>query len=206
MIGGWAKTLLTPRRRLAGLIAFTTLALLLVWPFTEAGRFLVPLMPFLLVGATEGIAELASLVAPRRARDWAIRIVLAASIPYTAYSVVSGRALAQRRTQADFDAACRWIAEHATRPGPILTRHPGEVFWQTGRQAVAPDATDPEAIIAMIGRLGIAYLLIDDDRYANVGPNLLARYLARFPDRIAQVWPGRPGAASVRVFEVRRGD
>jgi hypothetical protein len=206
LIGGWTKTLQTPRRRLAGLIAFITLALLLVWPFTEAGRFLVPLVPFMLVGATEGIGELAALVAPRRARDWALGIVLAASIPYTAYSVVSGRALAQRQTHAHFDAACRWITEDATRPGPILTRHPGEVFWQTGRQAVAPDATDPEAISAMIGRLGVAYLLIDDDRYANAGPNLLARYLARFPDRIAQVWPGRPGAASVRVFEVQRGD
>jgi hypothetical protein len=206
LIGGWTKTLRTLRRRLAGLIAFITLALLLVWPFTEAGRFLVPLVPFLLVGATEGIAELASLVTPRRARDWALAIVLAASIPYTAYCMVSGRAFAQRRTQADFDAACRWITEHATRPGPILTRHPGELFWQTGRQAVAPDTTDPKAITAMIGRLGVAYLLIDDDRYANAGPNLLAGYLARFPDHIAQVWPEKPGTGSVRVFEVRRGD
>jgi len=45
----------TPRRRLAGLIALFTLALLLVWPFTEAGRFLFPIVPFLLVGATEAL-------------------------------------------------------------------------------------------------------------------------------------------------------
>ena len=204
LIGGWAKTLRTPRRRLAGLIAFTTLALLLVWPFTEAGRFLVPLVPFLLVGATEGVAELASLVAPRRARDWALGIVLAASIPYTAYSAVSGRALAQRRTHAEFDAACRWIAEHTTRPGPVLTRHPGEVFWWTGRQASAPDSLDPRAIDHLIGRLGIAYLLIDDDRYANAGLNPLDRYLRQFPDHVALVWPRNQGAAPVRVFEVLR--
>ena len=178
---------------------------MLVWPFTEAGRFLVPLVPFLLVGATEGIADLLAPVAPRRARDWALGIVLAASIPYAAYSAVSGRALAQRRTHADFDAACRWIAEHATRPGPVLTRHPGEVFWQTGRQAIPPDAPDPEAIDHLIGRLGIAYLLIDDDRYANAGPNPLGRYVRRFPDHVALVWERNQGTAPVRVFEVRRG-
>ena len=55
MILGWAIALKTHRRRLASLVAFATLALLLVWPFTEAGRFLVPLVPFLLVGATEGL-------------------------------------------------------------------------------------------------------------------------------------------------------
>ena len=166
---------------MAGLITFTTLALLLVWPFTEAGRFLVPLVPFLLVGATEGIAGLLAPLARRRARDWAVGIVLAASIPYAAYSVVSGRAVAQRRTHADFDAACLWIAEHATRPGPVLTRHPGEVYWQTGRQAIPPDAPDPEAIDHLIGRLGIAYLLIDDDRYAKAGLNPLGRYVRAVP-------------------------
>ena len=94
LIWGSVRTLRTPRRRLAGLIIFTTLALLLVWPFTEAGRFLVPLVPFLLVGATEGISNLLASLAPRRAGDRALGIVLAASIPYAAYSAVSGRALA----------------------------------------------------------------------------------------------------------------
>jgi hypothetical protein len=189
---------------LAGIIVFTTLALLLVWPFTEAGRFLVPLVPFLLVGATEGIAELASLAAPRRARGWALGLVLAASIPYPAYSVASGRALAQRQTHADFDAACRWIADHATRSGPVMTRHPGEVFWQTGRQAVASPTIAPAAFVLLIDRLGIAYLLIDDDRYANASPNLLDFYVKRFPDRFVLAWPETHSTAPVRVFEVLR--
>ena len=104
-----------PRRRLAGLVAFTTLALLLVWPFTEAGRFLIPLVPFLLVGATEGLARLMALAGIRRPRDWAVGIVLVVSVPYAAYAVVTGRAAAQRRTHADFDAACQWICP-AGRP------------------------------------------------------------------------------------------
>jgi hypothetical protein len=205
LIWGAMRTLRSPRRRLAGLTLFTTLALLLAWPFTEAGRFLVPLMPFLLVGATEGIAGLLAPLARRRARGWALGTVLAVSIPYAAYSVVSGRAIAQRHIHADFDTACLWIAEHATRPGPVLTRHPGEVYWQTGRQAVPLESPDPEAIDHLIGRLGIAYLLIDDDRYAKAGLNPLDRYVRRLPDHVALVWEGNQGAAPVRVFEVRQG-
>jgi hypothetical protein len=206
MIWGWVRILQTPRRRLAGLIAFTTLALLLAWPFTEAGRFLVPLVPFLLVGATEGIVLLVTRLTRRHARDWAVAMILVASIPYTAYGIVSGRALAQRWLHVDFDAACRWIAAHAIRPGPILTRHPGELFWQTGRQAIAPDSDDPTAVASQVHRFGVAYLLIDGDRYARAGPNPLDHFVERFPGRVALIWQGSQGTAPVRIFEVLRGD
>ena len=201
---GGRKTLRTPRRRLAGLIAFTTLALLLVWPFTEAGRFLVPLVPFLLVGATEGIARarVAGGTAARPGlghRDRPGRLD-----PLRGLQRRFRPRPRERRTHADFDAACRWIAEHATHPGPVLTRHPGEVFWRTGRQASRAQRVDPRAIDHLIGRLGIAYLLIDDDRYANAGLNPLGRYLRQFPDHVALVWPRNQGTAPVRVFEVLR--
>jgi hypothetical protein len=205
VIWGWVRTLRTPRRRLAGLIALATLPLLAAWPFTEAGRLLVPLLPFVLVGAIEGIAALLALRAPRRARRWTALILLTVSVPYNAYSILSGRAGAQRGTHAGFDAACLWITEHATRPGPVLFRHPGEVFWQTGRQAVAPDSPDPDAIARLIDRFGVAYLLIDDDRYARAGPSPLGRYVERFPDHVALVWQADPGPAQVRVYEVLRG-
>jgi hypothetical protein len=54
IILGWCRTLRSVRRRIAGLVPLCTLLLLLAWPFTEAGRFLVPLVPFLLVGAVVG--------------------------------------------------------------------------------------------------------------------------------------------------------
>jgi Dolichyl-phosphate-mannose-protein mannosyltransferase len=203
MVWGWLHTLQTPRRRLAGIVAFTTLALLLVWPFTEAGRFLVPLVPFLLVGLTEGLSHALARAGLRRPRDWAVGIVLALSVPYAAYSVVNGRAHAQRRIHADFDAACQWIAQHATRPGPVLTRHPGEVFWQTVHPAVEPDSADPDAINRLIDRLGVTYLLIDEDRYVNAASSPLEQYVKRYPDRVAFVWGGNRGMATIRVFEVR---
>ena len=204
MIWGWARTLRTPRRRLAGLIALLTLAMLLVWPFTEAGRFLIPLVPFLLVGATEGLAHLMSLMRLRRARDWAAGMVLLASIPYAAYAITTGRAAAQQRIHADFDAACQWIAHDAMRPGLILTSHPGEVFWQTGRQAVGWDSTAPEAIGQLIDRLGIGYLLIDEDRYANAADDPLVQYVRRYPHRVTRVWSRSRGMTSIQIWKVSR--
>jgi len=202
MIWGWARSLRSPRRRLAGLIAFMTLALLLVWPFTEAGRFLIPLVPFLLVGATEGLARLIALAGIKCPRDWAVRMILIISVPYAAYAVVAGRAAAQRRSHADFDVACQWISRHAARPGLIMTHHPGEVFWQTSRQAVAPDSSDPDAIARRIDRLGIAYLLIDEDRFANAADSPLVQYVERYADRVVLVWSRSNGLASIQIWEI----
>jgi hypothetical protein len=203
---GWARTLRTPRRRLAGLTAIVTLALLLVWPFTEAGRFLIPLVPCLLVGAVEGLAALAARLRARvrvgRPRELAAAVVLAASLPYTGYALATNRAEAQRRTHADFDAACAWIAIEGTIAGPVLTRHPGEVYWQTGRKALAPASDDPEAIVKAVDRWRVAYLLIDAERYANAPANPLFRFIQDHPERVREVWSRDAGRSSIRVYEV----
>ena len=136
-------------------------------------------------------------------RDWAVATLLAASIPYTAYGVASGRAAASRRTHDDFDIACQWIARNGTRPGPVLMRHPGEVYWQTGRLTVPPD---PKAIDQQIGEFRVAYLLIDDARYANAEPNPLAHYVEQSPNRVRLVWEKNHEEAAVRIFEVLGGE
>jgi hypothetical protein len=202
LIWGWTTSLRSPRRRLAGLVAFVTLALLLVWPFQEAGRFLVPLVPFLLVGATEGLARLMALAKIKSPRVWAVAAILMVSVPYPAYAVVTGRAAAQRRTHADFDLACQWIASQADRPGLVMTLRPGEVYWQTTRHAVTPDSPDSGAIAERIDRLGIAYLLIDADRIANAPMNPLTRYVENYPDRVALLWSRSQGRALVQIWEV----
>ena len=155
------------RRRTAGLTAFATLAVLLVWPFTEAGRFLVPLVPCLLVGTLDGLAFIGAWWKFRRARIWAASAILAVSLPYATYAIVFARSEAQDRAFRAFDAACAWIAREATRSGPILARHPGEVFWATGRRSLYPSSDEPEYIDRLIDRFQVAYLLIDRDRYAN---------------------------------------
>jgi hypothetical protein len=224
---GWLRALRSPRRRLAGLVPLTTLGVLLVWPFTEAGRFLVPLVPFVLVGMVEGISVVLVSAARRgltirnpfskkktgftkatgfglaTPRVQAAAIALAVSIPYAAYAIVSGRADAQRRTHRSFDAACAWIVQHGERRGPILTRHPGEVYWRTGRQALAPVSGNTEAIAEQIARYRIAYLLIDEDRYARAPTNPLNLYVQTDPESVATVWQQAEGASSVSVVKTR---
>ena len=203
---GWLSTLKSSRRRLAGLTAMATLALLLVWPFTEAGRFLVPVVPFLLVGATEGLARILSIARTSHPRVWSSGMVLAASIPYAIYASGTGRAEAQRQTHADFDAACAWLTQHASRPGPVVTRYPGELYWQTGRLAVAAPSTDPESIDRLIDRLAVAYMLIDEDRFAQAAVDPLALYVDRYPGRSTQLWIKTRGTASIQIRQIVRPD
>jgi Dolichyl-phosphate-mannose-protein mannosyltransferase len=199
---GWARAIRSPRRRLAGWSSFAVLGLLVVWPFTEAGRFLIPLVPCILVGAVEGLAA----VIPRhwaRRRRLAAVLVLSASVPYAAYALITNRAESQRHTHADFDAACAWIARQVDVPGPVLTRHPGEVYWQTSRQVLSPTDADPESIERTIASRGVSYLLVDDDRYKNAPANPLARFVIERPERTREVWSSQSSRSPVRVYVVR---
>jgi hypothetical protein len=205
VVFGWVRAIRSPRRRLAGLYPLCTLGLLLVWPFTEAGRFLIPLLPCLLVGAVEGLAPLARLARLRRPRLWAAGAVLVASLPYAAYSLATDRAAAQRQTYRDFDAACAWIVRAGNQPGPILARHPGEVFWLTHRQALSAPSDDPAVIDPVIDQLHVSYLIIDKERYSKAPIGPLSLYVSRFPGRIREVWSSAPrGGASVVVYEIVR--
>jgi 4-amino-4-deoxy-L-arabinose transferase-like glycosyltransferase len=216
IVFGWIYALRRPRRRLAGLVPLCTLLVLLVWPFTEAGRFLIPLIPCILVGTVEGLARVWCGVGPglwigaRRARFIAAALVLAASLPYSAYALVTGKVRAAEASQRDFDAACGWLAARSDRPGPVLTRHPGEVHWQTGRQALEvatserPGDVDAgvEAIARTVDAYRVAYLLVDQERYAKAPPSPLARFVARFPDRVREVWSRESDRSAVAIYEV----
>jgi hypothetical protein len=218
IVGGWALALRRPRRRLAGLVPLCTLGILVVWPYTEAGRFLIPLIPNVLVGAVDGLAGLARPVKrmgwfqpqQSRFRLWAACLILAASVPYSAYMLGTGRARALKTTDRDFDAACDWIAAHADRPGPILSRHPGEVFWQTGRQSLEVpgpkgpgDAVDADAIERTIETYGVSYILIDHDRYTKAPTSPLAHFVVSRPDRVRKVWSRETEHSSVLIYEVQ---
>ena len=205
VIAGWLRSLRTPRRRVAGLVPLTTFPLLLAWPFTEAGRFLIPIVPFLLVGAVEGLAAVTARVGLRRSRDWAAGAVLILSIPYSVHALVNDRAGARRDIDRDFDAACVWIVQQGrSHPGPILSRHPGEVYWLTGRSGLAPRSDDPEATDHAIDRYRVAYLLIDEERYARAPASPLGRYVARHPERVRLVWQRKKDGTTITIYAVQR--
>ncbi len=195
---GWLRTLARPRRRLAGWSALCTMALLLVWPFTEAGRFLVPLIPMILVGALEGLVWISRRVGCRLSRVALALSLVALAAPYSVYAFVANRTAAERRLNAGFDAGCAWLARPERKVGPILTRYPGEVAWQTGREAVAPSGPEPHAIDAEIARYGVIYVLVDGARYANAPASPLEFHATTRPDRFREAWSG----GGVKVFEV----
>ena len=102
-------------------------------------------------------------------------------------------------------------ATMATRPGPILTRHPGEVFLATGRQALEVSTSEragepddqSDAIERTIDRYGVAYLLLDADRYLHAVPSPLSRFVVERPARVRLVFPTRDSDRSgVAIFEV----
>ena len=195
---GWVRLART-RRRLGGLIPLATFPLLLVWPFTEAGRFLIPLVPFILMGAVEGGAVGLRLLGARRPRLWASRLVLGVSLPYSIYAVATQRAAAERRTQGGFDAACAWVAAHPAPEGTVMARHPGDVAWLTGRLAVEIPPGGPAAIGAVIRRDRVAFLLIDAERYARSPANPLRDFVEADPST-RKVWDD---GGSTAVYEVR---
>lgn len=205
LVLGWTRALLVSRRRLAGLVAFTTLALLVVWPFTEAGRFLIPLVPMLLVGAVEGLNGLALRGGVRRFRIWAAWAVLVASVPYAGYAIATRRAEALRQTHRDFDAACAWLAQNGREAGLVLSRHPGEVYWQTGRQGMTVESTDPEVVRRQIDRERIAYLLIDEDRYVNAEDSPIRRFVEQYPARVERVWIRETSGSESVIYRVLAG-
>ena len=198
---GLLLTLRIPRRRLVGLTILATLVILLVWPFTEAGRFLIPLVPCLMVCAVEGLAACTLRWRIHQSRMWAAGAVLVLSLPFATYAIVTARADAQQRKYRAFDAACAWVSGDTTRSGPILTRHPGEVFWLTGRRSLSPSSDDPNQIDALINRFDVAYLLIDEDLYANSQVNPLSHYVARRSHQLREVWKSKAGATSVVIYE-----
>jgi hypothetical protein len=229
---GWIQLVRSPRRRLAGLVPLVTLPLLLIWPFTEAGRFLIPLVPFLLVGAHEGLSKiirtlyLRSRISPsplvgegnrgedrrtsaierptgpqatyRNNKRIIARLIVLSTLPYSLYNLAPGRFEGRRRVHAGFDAACAWIATDATQSGPVLARHPGEVYWQTGRLATEPGSDDLDALATQIRDEHIAYILDDPGRYANAPQTPLGRVAAERPTLVRKVFEG-----PVSVYEVQ---
>ncbi|WP_169972649.1 glycosyltransferase family 39 protein [Tautonia rosea] len=200
---GLVRAFRSSRRRLAGLVVVCNLALLLIWPFTEAGRFLIPLVPPLLVVALEGMTTIVRRINPTRLhpRTLAAALLLALATPYSLYAALTGRAEAERRLQGVVDPAFTWIAESGDRPGPIMTIYPAEAFWFTGRPGLTslPLKGEPD-VAGQIDRYGVAYLVATESRFARALDDPISQFVADHPDRVELRWSSDD--ETIRVFEV----
>jgi hypothetical protein len=218
VVAGWLRLLRDRRRRLAALVPLLSLGVLGLWPYTEAGRFLIPLVPSLVIGMVVGTQSLARRVLPLLSAQIRIRrihfisgcLVMALSLPYSVYAFASGRSRALEASHRDFDAACEWIATQARRPGPVISRHPGEVFWRSGREGLdvsgsdhpGDHAADERAIARVIDEFQAAYLLVDEGRYSQAPTTLLTQFVAQSPERFREVFRAAGDRGSVVVYEV----
>ncbi len=203
IIWGWLRTLRNPERRLVALVPFCTLPLLLIWPFTEAGRFLIPLVPFLLIGLMEGIAPRCVSLGSSLPRTRAAALILLASMPYPLYAAATSRALAQERTHAAFDAACAWVIAHGNQAGPVATHYAADLSWQTGRQSLEINPADLGAFLAKIEHYGVAYVIPDEQPFANAQADPSAVAMKKAPERFRLVWGPTQGVSIYEVLHER---
>lgn len=205
-----------PATRPAGMVLVLTLAVLLIWPYTEAGRFLVPLVPALGLATWRGSLVLGSRIGRRlppatHRRRLLRRVSLAlaavvglATLPYTLHTLIANRSAALRATQAPFEAACAWLKEHVDpREGPILARHGGDVYWRTGIPCVEPD---PDHFDEQVDAHRITWILIESSQFARQEAHPLLALIQADPERFEEVerWPreGRQDAPLVRVVRI----
>ncbi|MFM7130431.1 MAG: hypothetical protein ACKO0V_13850 [bacterium] len=202
-----------PHTRLAAVYLVVSLAMLIAWPFTEAGRFLIPLVPLVLLAFTSGLVVLASrlkfspFLKNTQAERLAPWLVAALCLPiglYTWQKQVRGDAQGQ---DSDFNQACAWVAQN-TAPGAIIaSRHPGDLYWRSGRAGLVwPESGEIDAAHRALLSQNAAYLLIDSSRYAKAaipawcspGP------MALRPELFREIAPAGWSPQAVRLYEVHR--
>ena len=74
-----------------------------------------------------------------------------------------------------------------------------------GRTSIAGQALPPgdtAEIRQLLDSSQVAYLLIDDERYADAPANPLAAFVEQEPGKVRQVWSRTSGKSSIRIYEV----
>jgi len=191
-------------------------ALLAVWPY-PVGRFLLPVLPLILLALLVGAAELGRLLPARAARwrpDAALPALLAGLVMIGALPLTVGLVTAQRACDrsapltspgcADehelrFFEATRWIASNTSPSERFLTAKEGTFYYYAGRQAalVAALEADPELDLRRFLEAHAArYVLLGHLKYDETG--VVSRLLA-ICDQVEVVRAWGPGTLLLLV-------
>jgi hypothetical protein len=168
------------RPRVSDLFVFFYLGLILVWPAIWSGeRFLLPLLPLLLLLAAEALLGAARLVAPRqdlRAAAAAAALIVFVALPGLSSAVGTGLECTGRYLEGeefpclgseyheDFFAFSAATAEALPGDAVVLNRKPRLFYVLSGgiRSAIYPLNEDPASFFAAAEEAGARYVLYDE--------------------------------------------
>ena len=134
-----------------------------------------PALPFLFAAAAEGLEAAVSWAA--RHRSWnrqQAQVVfatatVAAAVALSSYAA-AGKLLAWRNSDEVYLEVGNWLAEQGARKATVMVANPPAFWYHTGHPAVVVPNGDVEALLAVVDRYDVRYVLLDRNR-----PTLLAR-------------------------------
>lgn len=203
-----------PREQRAARVAvlLLTLPLALLPAFFLDQRFLLPLLPALLIVAAAGAVALGERLAGVRAGVRRARVVAGVVLAITALWLAWSAPLLLLGPFGNYDPwnqalesrrAGEWLRDHYPPGQVILSRKPYVAFYSGGRLVELPLA-DYERTLAYARRQGARFLVVDERSLALYRPEFLALLDGAPPPDLTLVydWRDRPGYR-LRIFEIR---
>lgn len=195
--------------RTAGIYMLVSASILVVWPFTEAGRFLIPLVPLTLIALAFGTDTILSWrwacfrrTAPN-VRRTILCVVLGMGLPFGIYALAKNAQTVWH--VGDYERACAWIRAKTAPDAVLSARHPGDAYWRTGRVGVGwPNAATMADASKQLRDSGVDFLLLDGGRYVGEPkPAWLPSDDATQPSvGLRKVWPSDSAPSDTEIREV----
>ena len=214
---GWLRSA-TRRFRVVHLLVAFYVGLILLWPpvWTDR-RFLLPILPLLVVFGAAGAVDALERLGPRI--GYAIMGLLAAGVATTALissaTVVPGRVACQfsyrsgypcdRPQYREFYAMGWWASENTPEGAVIANRSPATFYLFSRRQGdLYPYSRDPSVVMRGLEEMGADYVLVDrlSATTAMYLIPAIAENLERF--EVVHTVGGEEGTALLRVRSVPR--
>lgn len=214
---GWLRSAAT-RLTFAHLLMAFYVGLILLWPpvWTDR-RFLLPVLPLLVVFGASGASSLVGRLGQRLGAAAAGLVVagVAATALISVSSVVPARLACQaafrggqpcdRPQYREFYAMAWWVAENIPEGAVIANRSPATFYLFSGRQGdLYPYSRDPSTVIRGLEAMGADYVLVD--RLSATTAMYLLPAIAANPDRfeVVHVVGGEEGTVLLRMLSVPR--
>jgi hypothetical protein len=157
--------------RISVLYLVATFVVLLLWPFTEAGRFLIPLLPIILLATLTGYFSWVERLGVETLSSGFVLLKwfpALLALPFGLYTIYRGVHSPPADQDFSYNRACYWIRDHTEVGQVVSARHPGDVFWRSGHQSLPwPNAANLQELYEDLSADSVQWLLIDRDRYAN---------------------------------------